>query len=109
VRPSSATSSGHCPYTSTTRSRAFSLGCAACATTSLLAASRSVRQTPRDAGRHERLRLAAARLAGEFEPRLELEERVVFPAIRSLLGPDAHARIRGEQRARRVRLALWLL
>ncbi len=67
----------------------------------LLAASGSVRQAPRHTAHRERLRVAAARLAVEFEPHLELEERVVFPAIRDFLGADVQAQIRSEQRARR--------
>ena len=69
----------------------------------LLAASRSVRESPDATDRRERLRLAAVRLAADFEPHLAREERVVFPAVRSLLDADAHAQIRGEQRARRER------
>lgn len=69
----------------------------------MLAASRSVRESPPDAPRRERLRLAAVALAAEFAPHLELEERVVFPAVRGVLDAEAHAQIRAEQRARRER------
>ncbi len=67
----------------------------------LLAASRSLRQLPDRATSRERLRVAAVRLAAELEPHLELEERVVFPAVRSLLAAEEQAQIRGEQGARR--------
>ena len=67
----------------------------------LLAASRSLRQAPGSAATRERLRLAAVRLAADFEPHLELEERVVIPAVRSLLGAEEQAQIRREQAARR--------
>ena len=66
----------------------------------LLVASRSVRASPGDPPRRERLRVAAVQLAAEFEPHLALEERIIFPAI-GLLGAEAEAQIRGEQRARR--------
>lgn len=66
----------------------------------LLVASRSVRRSPGEAAGRERLRVAAAQLAAEFEPHLTIEERIIFPAI-SLLGPEAQAQIRDEQRARR--------
>lgn len=67
----------------------------------MLAASRSLRERPGDSARRDRLRVAAERLSAEFAPHLELEESVVFPAIRSLLGPAVHAEIRAEQRQRR--------
>lgn len=66
----------------------------------LLAASRSVRRSPGGAAGRERLRVAAVQLAAEFEPHLAIEERIIFPAI-SLLGAEAQAQIRDEQRARR--------
>jgi len=67
----------------------------------MLVASRSLREAPGSATSRERLRVAAERLAAELEPHLELEERVVFPAVRSLLGAEERAQIRREQAARR--------
>ena len=67
----------------------------------MLVASRALREAPASATSRERLRAAAARLAAEFEPHLDLEERVVFPAVRSLLGAEEQAQIRQEQGARR--------
>jgi iron-sulfur cluster repair protein YtfE (RIC family) len=67
----------------------------------LLVASRSLRASPADRTARERLRGAAVRLAADLEPHLELEERIVFPALRTLLRPEQLAEIRQEQRARR--------
>ena len=57
-------------------------------------------------GALERVRLAllaaAADLAAHFAVHLEAEERIVFPAIRAHLGPEARAQIADELRARRT-------
>jgi iron-sulfur cluster repair protein YtfE (RIC family) len=66
----------------------------------LLAASRSVRQSPADPAGRERLRAVAVQLSAEFEPHLAVEERIIFPAV-SLLDAEVQAQIRNEQRARR--------
>jgi iron-sulfur cluster repair protein YtfE (RIC family) len=47
------------------------------------------------------LAAAARDLARHFEPHLEREERVVFPAVRALLTPPEQDTIRAEMRARR--------
>ncbi|HZZ84139.1 MAG TPA: hemerythrin domain-containing protein [Anaeromyxobacteraceae bacterium] len=59
-----------------------------------------------DPARHAELAPALGAAAGElrrhFDGHLELEERVIFPAVRRLLDPDAEERARGELRARRA-------
>lgn len=58
-----------------------------------------------DPGRHAALApdvgAAAAELERHFAAHLAREERVIFPALRRLLGPDADAAVVGEIRARR--------
>jgi hemerythrin-like domain-containing protein len=67
----------------------------------LLAALRAVQVSPEDAGARERLRKVATPLARDFEQHLELEERVVFPAILARLSAEAQAQAIAELRARR--------
>lgn len=77
---------------------------------SVLEALRAVRRDPdrrsdaAEARSHrEQLRVAAARLRGEFEKHLTLEEQVIFPAAGALLTSQDHAAIMDELRARRQR------
>ncbi len=67
----------------------------------LLVALRGLGARPSDRARREALRAFADALVVEFDAHLELEERVIFPAVRALLSGDEQARIMAELRARR--------
>jgi iron-sulfur cluster repair protein YtfE (RIC family) len=67
---------------------------------SLLEASRAVREAPLDHARRAPLASIAARLTGDFERHLVLEETIIFPAVRAL-SAAARAEILAELRARR--------
>ncbi|HWV39646.1 MAG TPA: hemerythrin domain-containing protein [Vulgatibacter sp.] len=67
----------------------------------LLAATRAVGERPSDPAARDRLAAAAQVVVDEFAVHLEMEERVLFPAIERLLSPEAKAEIVAEQRARR--------
>jgi iron-sulfur cluster repair protein YtfE (RIC family) len=67
----------------------------------LLALGAVVRATPDDAGARAALASVGRQLTTAFEPHLEAEERVVFPAIRALVSTEEQAAILGELRARR--------
>lgn len=67
----------------------------------LLELCAALRADPRDARARGAIAGAAAHLLAELEPHLEAEERVVFPAIRTLLTLDEQRAIVGELRARR--------
>jgi iron-sulfur cluster repair protein YtfE (RIC family) len=67
----------------------------------LIAGTASLSSDPGDARARAELAVTAAQLRVGFEPHLEQEERVIFPAIRSLLPiAEQHAIVR-ELRARR--------
>lgn len=67
----------------------------------LLAALKARRTSPGEAGPREQLATVAKALQQEFSHHLELEERVLFPAVPALLGPDQQRAVLGELRARR--------
>lgn len=67
----------------------------------LLRASATLRIHPSHQGARDDLAKVAKELKIEFEEHLTLEERVIFPAIRSLLLPETQAQILGELRKRR--------
>jgi len=67
----------------------------------LLAATREVGERPGDQAARDRLAAAAKVIVDEFTVHLEMEERILFPAIGRLLSPEAKAEIVAEQRARR--------
>lgn len=67
----------------------------------LLSACRAVRAAPADPLCLLELSQAAAALGQAFDRHLELEETVVFPALRQLLSDALRAQITNELRARR--------
>lgn len=67
----------------------------------LLSACRAVRAAPDDPLCRRELGQTAAALGHAFDGHLELEETVVFPALRDLLTEAARADITSELRARR--------
>jgi iron-sulfur cluster repair protein YtfE (RIC family) len=67
----------------------------------LLAASRALREAPKDAQRREELARAASRLGAEMDAHLAREEALIFPAVRALLPPQAQSEVLNELRARR--------
>jgi iron-sulfur cluster repair protein YtfE (RIC family) len=68
----------------------------------LLGALRAVRASPREPALRERLASCAAELERDFAEHLELEESVLFPAVRELLSADERRTIESELRARRA-------
>jgi iron-sulfur cluster repair protein YtfE (RIC family) len=66
----------------------------------LLERVHAVQIAPKDALARDRLGAAAAHLAAELERHLELEEQVLFPAIRAF-SPAEEAAVREEMQARR--------
>jgi len=68
----------------------------------LLAACDALGRASADRAARARLLAAAERLAAELEPHLQLEETVLFPAVRELLAPAVQTEIRSELRARRA-------
>jgi len=69
----------------------------------LFAALQGLKQSPSDKSARERVRLAAAKLAAEFGRHLEIEETVIFPAVRTLLSPESRLRMLEAFRERRRR------
>lgn len=67
----------------------------------LLEALAAVRVAPRSLPAREALGRSAAELEALFSAHLELEERVLLPALRSMLSPDERRAIERELRARR--------
>lgn len=67
----------------------------------LLELSASVRAAPEDEAARAKLHDVALELQAEFEPHLQAEERILFPAIRSLVSTKEQEVIVGELRARR--------
>lgn len=67
----------------------------------LLALCTSLRATPSDASARVALATTAEQLRAAFEPHLEAEERIVFPAIRNLLSITEQQAMVLELRARR--------
>jgi len=67
----------------------------------LLAATKAVREAPGDRAARATLAAAAKVIVDEFTVHLEMEERILFPAIGRLMAPEAQAEVFAEQRARR--------
>jgi iron-sulfur cluster repair protein YtfE (RIC family) len=70
--------------------------------TVLLASLHSVERAPSEPALRAPLGEIATRLASEFERHLTAEEQIVFPAIRSRLGPEIQGQILAEFRQRRA-------
>lgn len=67
----------------------------------LLELSAAVRMAPGDEAVRWMLHDVALELQADFEPHLQAEERIIFPAIRSLVSTKEQQDIVGELRARR--------
>ena len=68
----------------------------------LTALSAALAADPSDAEARATLGAVARSLRPMFEEHLEAEERVLFPALRSLLSPDEERLVRSEMAARRA-------
>lgn len=68
----------------------------------LLASSAEVRATPTDASARSALLEVASQLQADFEPHLQAEERIIFPAIGVLVSSEEQREIVSELRARRT-------
>ena len=67
----------------------------------LLSCSAALRAAPHDVAARAALRAVACPLRSAFEPHLQAEEAILFPALRALLSADERQAILGELRHRR--------
>jgi iron-sulfur cluster repair protein YtfE (RIC family) len=68
--------------------------------TAMLSLLAAIQGAPHETWRRDSLAIVAAELEQEFKTHLELEERVIFPAV-AALDAGAQAEVRAELRARR--------